>query len=289
MKLAIVTDSATGFSLEEMKKYNEIYVVPLTIIDEKNNVYEDDNIDINNQQLYDKMITDSKHLKTSQTNREKMSQCWRKILQTNDQILFLPIGQDASGQYESGKVLQEESEFKDKVYVYETGAAMVPLKAMSIIAWKLVKQGKNLQEVIVELDEFRKGYECYLAASNLSYLLRGGRIPNSLAQLANILKLKPILKCKEKIIKQKVKRTINHAMKEMLDLIVEKFKNPVETTLYVINGWCDNNLLQRAISMAKEYGFKKIVIEPLCNILQTHTGDNTIGFSVVENSYFKEI
>jgi len=48
-------------------------------------------------------------------------------------------------------------------------------------------------------------------------------------------------------------------------------------------------LLDKAIAKAQELGFKKIKVEPLCNILQTHTGDNTIGFAVVPNKYNIEV
>lgn len=288
-KIGIVTDSATGLSAEEIMKYSDLVVVPLVIIGEDNQVYEDNHTDINNEKIYQEMIKNDKFLKTSQTNREKLKSYWIDTLKKYDEILFLPIAQAASGQYDSASVLQKEEEFKDKVIVYETGAASVPLKAMALIALKLAKENYSIKEIIKNLDEFRLTYECYLAPDNLSFLVRGGRIPSSLAHVASFLRLKAILACKEKIKNQKIKRTMAHAIKEMLELIIEKTKNAFEQTLYVINGWCDQKLLDKAIEKAHELGFKKIKVEPLCNILQTHTGNNTIGFSVVPNKWNIEV
>lgn len=288
-KIGIVTDSSTGLSLEEIKKYSELFVVPLVIIGEDNQVYEDNHIDIDSERIYQAMIKDDKFLKTSQTNREKLRHFWVETLKKYDKILFLPIAQAASGQYDSAVVLQKEPEFKNKVTVYETGAASVPLKAMALIALKLAKENHSIKEIIKALDEFRLTYECYLTPDNLSFLVRGGRIPSSLAHVANFLRLKAIIACKEKIKNQKIKRTMSSAIKEMLELIIEKTKNALEQTLYVINGWCDQALLDKAIANAQELGFKRIKVEPLCNILQTHTGDNTIGFSVIPNNWDIEV
>lgn len=288
-KIGIVTDSSTGLSLEEIKEYSDLIVVPLVIIGENNKVYEDNHHDISNKKIYQVMIKNDKFLKTSQTNREKLREFWNEALKKYDEILFLPIAQAASGQYDSAVVLQKEPEFKNKVTVYETGAASVPLKAMALIALKLSKENHSVKEIIKALDEFRLTYECFLTPDNLSFLVRGGRIPSSLAHVANFLRLKAIIACKEKIKNQKIKRTMSSAIREMLDLIVEKTKNAFEQTLYVINGWCDKKLLDKAIAAAKELGFTKIKIEPLCNILQTHTGDNTIGFSVVPNKWDVEV
>lgn len=288
-KIGIVTDSATGLSLEEIKRYSDLAVVPLVIIGEDNQVYEDNHVDINSKKLFHEIISENKFFKTSQTNREKLRTYWNQALKKYDMILFLPIAQAASGQYDSASVLQKESEFKDKVVIYETGAASVPLKTMALIALKLSKEDYSIKEIIKALDEFRKTYESFLTPDNLSYLARGGRMPSSLAHVANFLRLKAVLACKEKIHNQKIKRTMTNAIKEMLELIVERTKDVFEQTLYLVNGWADDKLLNKAISQAKELGFKNIKIEPLCNILQTHTGNNTIGFSVVPNKWGIEV
>ncbi|MDQ7982604.1 MAG: DegV family protein [Spiroplasma sp.] len=285
-KIGIVTDSAIGISLEELKKYPELTVVPLVIIDDNNKIYEDNNLDITGDGIYQAMIVDEHVLKTSQTNRERLREYWQDVLKKYEQILFLPIAQAASGQYDSACILQQEPEFKDRVVVYETGAASVPLKTMALIALQLSNEKKNgIKEITKALDQFRLGYQCFLTPSNLTYLARGGRIPSSLSYLANFLKLKAVISCKEKIKSHKIKRTMNHAIKEMLETIIEKTKNVFQQTLYVLNAWCDQDLLDKAIAKAQELGFKKIKIEPLCNILQTHTGNNTIGFAVIKNKY----
>lgn len=287
MKIGIITDSATGFSLEEMKKYPEITVVPLVIIDHEK-IYDDNEVDITSDQIYQKMIKEKRVLKTSQTNRENLREIFNKALKKYDQILFLPIAKAASGQYESAKVI--EPEFNNKVYIYETGAAMVPLKFMALIASHLAKEGKSLPEILKSLDNFRLTYECYLAPNNLTYLARGGRAQSFLASAANLFKLKTILKCKEKIARHKgLIRTMNASIRTMLELTTEKIKNPYDETLYVIDGWCDKDLLDQAVKAAQEKGFKNIKVEPLCNILKTHTGDNTIGFSIVPNQWIKEV
>jgi len=71
-KIGIVTDSSTGLSLEEIEKYSDLIIVPLVIIDENNQVYEDNHIDIDGKKIYQAMINENKLLKTSQTNREKL-------------------------------------------------------------------------------------------------------------------------------------------------------------------------------------------------------------------------
>lgn len=288
MKIGIITDSSTGFSLEEMKKYPELTVVPLIISDPKGIVYEDDNQEIDSDSIFQKMIKEHAHLKTSQTNRAVLAQYWEQALTKYDKILFLPIADNASGQYKSAMVLQTEDNFKDKVHVLETGAAMMPLKYMSLIALKLAKEQKSIDDILSALTEFRKNYECFIAPNDLKFLSRGGRLPKTKALMGNILKFKPILKCKEQIIMAKTVRTLSGAMDKILETIVN-IKNATKETIYIIDGWCDKKILEIAISKVQQLGFTKYKIEPLCNILKTHTGNNTIGFTLLPNQWITEV
>lgn len=288
MKIVIITDSSAGFSLEEMEKYPELTVIPLIISDPKGIIYEDNNKEINSDTIFEKMIKEHLYLKTSQTNRAVLAQYWEQALTKYDKILFLPIANNASGQYKSAMVLQKEDNFKDKVYVLETGAAMIPLKYMSLIALKLSKEGKNIDDILKTLSEFRKTYECFIAPNDLRFLSRGGRLPKGKAIMGNILKFKPILKCKEQIILTKPVRTLSGAMDKMLETIIN-IKNATKETIYIIDGWCDKKIIDIAISKVKQLGFTKYKIEPLCNILKTHTGNNTIGFAFVPNQWITEV
>lgn len=289
MKIGVVTDSSTGFSLEEMKKYPELTVVPLIIIDSKSEkYYEDNNKEIDSDLIFHKMITEHLHLTTSQTNRAVLDQYWEKALTKYDKILFLPIADNASGQYKSAMVLQAEDKFKDKVYVLETGAAIISLKYMSLIALKLAKAGKSMDDILKALTEFRKNYECFIVPNDLKFLSRGGRLPKGKALIGNILKFKPILKCKEQIIMTKPVRTLSGAMDKILETIIS-IKNATKETIYIIDGWCDKKILDIATNKVKQLGFTKYKIEPLCNILKTHTGNNTIGFALLPNQWITEV
>lgn len=287
MKIGIVSDSATGFTLEDMKKYSEIMIIPLSIIEGKN-AYDDNNIDIDSETIRRKMIDEHHILKTSQTSPGKLEQYWDIALTKYDQILFLPIANSASGQYASSKVLQKEEKYKDKIYILETGAASIPLKFMVLIAFTLVKQGKKIVEILEALNKFRKTYQSYIAPSDLKFLARGGRLPMSKARIGNFLRFKPILKCKETIDNIARVRTLSTAMEEMLNMIT-KIKDITKETIYIIDGWCRKDIIDDAIKKVKSRGFTKYKIEPLCNILKTHTGNNTIGFSVVPNQWVNEV
>lgn len=287
MKIGIVSDSATGFTLEDMKKYPEIIIVPLSIID-GDTTYDDNNIDIDSKAICSKMIDEHCILKTSQTSRGKVTQYWDNALSKYEQILFLPIAKSASGQYRSSQVLQKEEKYKNRVHILETGAASIPLKFMVLIAFTLAKQEKKITEILEVLNKFRKNYESYLAINDLKFLARGGRLPVSKARIGNFLRFKAILKCKEKIDNIGRVRTLSKAMEEMLDLIT-KIKDVTKETIYIIDGWCRKDIIDEAIKKVKNRGFTKYKVEPLCNILKTHTGNNTIGFSVVPNQWFNEV
>lgn len=287
MKIGIVSDSATGFTLEDMKKYPEITIVPLSVTAGVD-AYDDNNVDIDSETIRSKMIDENQILKTSQTSRGKLAQYWDKALLKYEQILFLPIAKNASGQYESSQILQKEEKYQNKVHIFETGAASIPLKFMVLIAFTLAKQGKKIADIEAVLNNFRKNYESYIAPSDLKFLARGGRLPMSKARIGNFLRFKPILRCKETIDNIGKVRTLTKAMDEMLDLIT-KIKDITKETIYIIDGWCKKDIIDNAIKKVKELGFTKYKVEPLCNILKTHTGNNTIGFSVVPNEWFNEV
>ena len=293
MKIAIMSDSAAGFTKTELERYSDIIIVPLVIIENGIIVYEDNQVAITRDQLYQKMINDKYEIKTSQTNREDLRKIWLKTLETAEQILFLPIAKAASGQFQLAESLANSAEFFGKVHVFDTGAADIPLKFMVFIAYKLASENKVITEIVAILKKLKQNYECYITPYTLKYLTKGGRAPAAIVSLSSFLRIKAIIKCKETIEKAAIKMTHNGAITDMLKRIIYNAKEHqidiIKYPIYIIDGLCSQKLLDEAENKARSYGFTKIKSSYLCNILNAHTFKETIGFAVFPNDIIKEL
>lgn len=279
-KIGIVADSSSGFSIKDLKEMNIGFCPLLITFSDDTTIIDDPNI-LKDEEFYNRIVHEKQSAKTSQTPLGQMSIIWEDALTKFEKIIFIPLSKGLSGQYNTATMLSKESNFKDKVFVFDSNG-------VSVINWLLVKKAyqmslnekNNVNDIIEALKLIRDNYIAFILPYDLNYLVCGGRISKSAAALATMLKITPILSFDGTIDKFDKTRTWDKAIKNTLKEINKSKKIESITLFYIIHAFADPKEIEKVTKRVKDYGIKNVKTINLANVICAHTGIGTFSFVV---------
>lgn len=284
MKIAIVTDTNSGFSKFEAEKLG-IFIVPMPVIINSETYFENENITM------DKFITyleSGQDISTSQPSPGDIMDLWNNILSSGDydQILYIPMSSGLSKSCETATVLS--GDYENKVYVVDNKRVSVTLKESVLQADMLAKNGHSASEIKDILEKDSLNSVIYIMLNTLEYLKKGGRITPAVAMLGSVLKIKPILSIQgDKLDSFAKARNINKGKNIMLETV----KNDLT------NRFASNDMSRLKIALAgslsdaeqinsikeffqNEFPECEIYYDPLPISLTCHIGPEAFGIGV---------
>lgn len=275
MKIAFVTDSSAGISLEREKEMG-IYVLrmPLTINQEAHL----EASTITREALIEDM-KDGKVVRTSQPNIQDTIDLFESMLKEYDHIVYLPISKHLSGTYDTANMIAQD--FEGKLTVIDTKFVSWPLSQMTFDAKALGDKGYK-PEAIKEILEKESYMYAVLIPEDIQYLKRGGRIKPAAAAVANLLKIMPVLEVAggEIDLYDKVRthrKALTTGFKRVLEL-----KPYSDYHWVVLDGECDPELVESfANDLENETGCT-VIRGQLYPIVLAHTGPGTLAFGAIK-------
>ncbi|WP_307444413.1 DegV family protein [Mycoplasma yeatsii] len=270
MKVAILTDSSFD---GRVSKYENLYVIPLMITTEDGQTFYD-NESLTKDYFYE--LLENQTLKTSQTAPGDMFKIWDSLLEKYDQIVFLPISSQLSGQYNTFKMLsQNEDKYKDKVFVCDTKSVSVVLQEMIRKVSEWIKEGKTGSEIEELVKQASNDFVAFIIPKNLETLKKGGRIKPAAAAIAKMLKITPILRYDGSIDKETTARTFKKAISTALELLKDEIQDLKHIDISYSK--MDNECLCSIEEIIKEYDLEIRIKSELTNVIAAHTGKETIA------------
>ncbi len=185
-KVAIVTDSNSGISINEQNE--DLYVLPMPFIIDGEEYYEE--VSLSQEDFY-KKLTSNANISTSQPSPYNVTELWEKALKTHDEIVYIPMSSSLSESCNTAKSLAKN--YDNKVFVVNNQRISVTQKESVYEALELAKQGKSAKEIKDYLKQTKMDSSIYITVATLSYLKKGGRITPAAALLGSLFNIKPIL------------------------------------------------------------------------------------------------
>lgn len=186
-KTAIVTDSNSGISQEKAEKYG-VYVLPMPF-------YIDDELYLEGQTItHDEFFRKQKGgsmIYTSQPNPYDVTQLWEHVLETYEELLYIPMSSSLSSSYETAAAVSRQ--YEGRVIVADLGRISVTQKYAVLEARRMALQGLCASEICAKLEAVKDECIIYLTVDNLKYLKQSGRISASAAVVGSMLNIKPLL------------------------------------------------------------------------------------------------
>lgn len=279
--IGIATDSHSGITQEEAEELG-IMVLPMPFFIEEQCYYEE--VSITREEFFE-YLNNGQKVSTSQPSPEAVMELWRKGLVKYEKLLYIPMSSGLSGSCNTAKMLAEEDEFANRVFVVDNGRVSTPLHRSILDALEMIEEGYSAEEIKGLLEESRAQMTIYLSVETLEYLKKGGRITPATAAIGTILNIKPVLKFDVGILETYRKcRGMKKARREMIDAVKLDF----ETTFH--EQYDNGEVYLLAASSADEKITKEWLeeiqasfpdMEILCDKLSLglscHTGEGALG------------
>jgi DegV family protein with EDD domain len=288
--MQIVTDSGCdlGMPTEEISQL-KIHVVPLSVTLGDATFQEGPDLDAS--AFYQKLESGSDLPTTSQPSPGLFADLYRKLAQTQSNILSIHISSGLSGTLNAAR----------------TGAAQVPeakvtffdTKSLSVGAgWQVEAAARALRaswpmdQVVALLERIRANTDLVFTLNELKYLIHGGRISHMKGLIASILNIKPIIGV-EKVggtyAQMGQARSFPAAIKTLADILTAKRTGvgPFRAqAVHALN-------LEGALDLEKAIQERiPCILRPahrLSLVLGAHTGSTLIGAAVAPVSIFESV
>jgi DegV family protein with EDD domain len=196
--------------------------------------------------------------------------------------IVISISAEMSGIVNASKMAANEVEGLD-VTVFDSKTLAYPQAKMALKACEMVEAGKDVDEIIQELEYIRDHNKVYFAVNTLTYLVKNGRLSNASGFIGNTLKIKPILTISKEGKVETVEKI--RTFKKAVDGLLTKFfeeTNGKDVEAFIIHA---NNPETRDYIQEKllEVNPKQEIFSmPLTAVVGAHAGPKTIGLGYFE-------
>lgn len=283
--IAIMTDSNCGFSTEDGKRLG-IHILPMPVIINGHTYSE--NVDLTPNEFF-QMQQAGCDITTSQPSPGDVISMWRQLLQTYDEIVFLPMSSGLSNTCQTATILAQEEEFAGKVFVTDNRRISVTQAQGVLDACTLVQAGYSAHEIKEILEKEALDATIYIAVDTLQYLKKGGRITPAAAAIGTVLNLKPVLTIQgDKLDSFSKARGMRAAFRIMLDALQHDIDTrfPPESGIPYKIGMADAGMVPDAVAqyqslLQDRFPGADFFYLPLTMSIATHTGPGALGIGAV--------
>ncbi|MEO4052384.1 DegV family protein [Solibacillus sp. CAU 1738] len=279
-KIAWVTDTAALLTKEFIQQHN-VHVLPLNIVFEEGSLRE--TVDMTNDEFYEKLRAAKVHPKTSQPAFGEHVALYEKLKQEGyDCAIAVHTSVQLSGTYVSAFMASEQAGFK--CYPIDSKIGSFPMMKMLEVGMQLANGGKEVEEIVQELENMTERSELAFIPASLAQLNKSGRVSGTAALLSQLLNIKLVISFDNGYCKMIDKvRSDKRAKKYVENLLDEARKKSDVSEVAVIH--CNNEegakeWLQR---LQQQYADIKFMVLPLSACVGVHAGEGTLGLSWVRN------
>ena len=279
MNTRIIVDS-TADLMPEFK--SRVHTVPLTV-----NFGDEEYIDgvtIDHKTFYEKLIESDVLPTTSQATPDAFIKEFEKAKKAGEAAVVITLASKFSGTYQSATIAADDYE---NIYVVDSGSATMGSGILVELAFKLLDEGKNAEEIAAILEEQKKKIIIVALVDTLEYLKKGGRISKAVAFAGGVLNIKPVLSVIDGEINMLGKARGSKMGNNLLVQEIDKaggidFSKPV---LLGYSGISDA-LLQKYIEDSRyiwEGNLKEVRYTTVGSVIGTHAGPGAVVVAFFKN------
>ena len=267
-KIKIVTDSSVTIEPELVKQL-DITIVPLSVMID-NVVYSD--ADLKEEGTFLHLMQESKNLpKTSQPPVGVFAEIFEDLSKDGSKILAIHMSHALSGTVEAAR--QGASLSTADVTVIDSSFTDQALKFQVVEAARLAQEGKDIDEILSQVEEIKNNTELYIGVSTLENLVKGGRIGRVTGLLSSLLNIRVVMQMKndelQPIVKGRGAKTFKKWLAELTSSLTERSVAEIGISYSGSADWA-----KEMKESLQAYVEKPISVLETGSIIQTHTGEN---------------
>ncbi len=282
--IALVTDSTCDLPADILEKH-QIEIVPLTVHFGEDTYY--DKVDLDKEEFYTMMESAAELPTTSQPSVGLFIDRYEKLAENYDQIISIHISSALSGTCESARLAAAQVEAVE-VEIIDSKTTSFGLGFMVLLTAKMIKEGKNIDDIKDTLLQEREKLTIYFTVNELSYLEKGGRIGKAQAFLGSIFNFNPILELSaaagEITPKEKI-RGYKKTNQKMVDLALKAAAGNNNVNFAYVYGKNSDNyqqlkgLFEAKLEAQNDFSYR-IFENKIGTVLSSHTGPLVYGIVI---------
>ncbi len=215
--IKIFTDTSTMYTPQEgAEKGFKVFPLSVSI----NNQTYQEFVDIDTPTFYEQVLKGSTP-SSSQPPIGMLMEAYDEC--QNDEIIHICMADGLSGTYQSALSAKDSAVSKENIHVINSKTLCAPQRFMVDKVMELVAEGKNTNEILLEIQRMADSAFSFLIPQDFSFLKRGGRLTPLAATIGGVLKLKPVMMQTEDGCRLE-KFTLARTMGKAVDMILEDMR-----------------------------------------------------------------
>ncbi|WP_369297770.1 DegV family protein [uncultured Neglectibacter sp.] len=239
------------------------------------------NIDITNDQFYEKLAAAKELPKTAQITPAEFEEIFRPYKDSGDEVVCLFISSRMSGTLQSATVAKDILGAKN-IYLPDTLNVTFALGLLVEEAVKMRDRGLSAAEIAQQVEGLVPRVRLWALIDDLKYLKMGGRLSATSAMVASILGICPIITLKDGLVEVVGKARGRKAAFQFIRKLIDK--EPISADYGVSTG---HAAVPRTREDFKEYleevlKKKELYDMDIGSIVGTHTGPGACGLAYIK-------
>lgn len=220
--IKIIVDSGSDIPQDIADKYDIGIISFLSLFGEEQYVQR---VDITNEEFFSKLESFDGFPTTSQTPYGDMYDYFSSQCREHKSVIYFALSSAASGQYQTANLVRNEiiEENPDAdFHIVDTQTFSLYIAQTAVHAAQMAQEGKKVESIIDECEEYVRKWRAYLLVDTLKYLEKGGRLSRAAAFVGTMLDIKPILTIEHGLVESMDKL---RGKKRLLDKLIEKIQD----------------------------------------------------------------
>lgn len=283
MKIAYVTDSGCGSSIDEMAK-DHIFSLPLQIAIDNENYFDIEQVSVGD---VIKALKEDRNLASSLPSLGLIDDLFDKLKNEGfERVIAVPICSGLSGTMNA--LYMSADQHGLPITCIDTHVtALVQRYLIQYLKKAISEDGIDEKEAFAKAERVIDSADTLLVPAGLKHLTKSGRLTTTAARIGDFFGIKPILKINKETqgkidVIDKV-RTFKRATEKALDIMASEIKNN-NYVIYIahVDAYGEAEIFKDKVM--KRLGENEIHIIPLCSPVALHTG---LGCLAIQ--YFEKI
>lgn len=275
--MIIVTDTASDILETEAKAMN-IELIALS------SSFEDETIEENTEESFEKFYKKLEEAATlpasSQPSPDKYLTIFENAKEKNEDVLVITISSKLSGTYNCAILAKNMAEY-DRIFIVDSLQASLSQRMIVNYAVKLRAESLTVEEIEQKLLEIRSRIFLTGVPADMKYLKKGGRVSPVIANIGDVIGIKPVLWLKDGVIECKMKvRGLKAAKTGMQSFLND---NEISDELPVMFGHSNNEAKGESFmnETMEKYNLSGSSLHNIGPIIGTHTGPDALMMGFV--------
>ena len=277
--IKIITDGSCDLPKEVIERVNPDIIGINVCFGEETYI---GGVEIDDKTFYEKMKLSKELPKTSSLSPDKFIEAYKC---EEDEILVFTLTSKLSGTYSNAvltKTMYLEDHPKKRIEVIDTQSGSIGVALMMLKCNELIEQGKTMDEILIEIEKYKKNIIFFGALDTLENAIKGGRVNPLAGKVMNALNLKVIIRIDEGLVKpiDKARGSVN-SIKKAIDYVRTHVDNEIEKTVIIAHANCPEKADKIKAIIEENSKFKEILIASIGPIMGTFTSEGAILVSVL--------